>query len=184
MVRRRPKARRTSSRRRKRKYRKKWSRHVIPRRFKLYLPHMSDLLDDELTKYSDIEQQTIDECERKGIPENEVPNYIAFAKRIWEVYMTFWNQTADKEVELLQQEFTLRGLVSAVLSQIKSFCLRKAYIARGLIMLPAWAYNNVIGKIWLPEPKGTYGGYYDNVTGKIWVAEPKGTYGGYYDNRF
>jgi len=76
-----------------------------------------------------------------------------------------------------------RGLNRTVLSQIRVRQYRKAALRRGIELLPAWCYNNLIGKIWLPEPKGIHGGNYDRLYGKIYLREPEGIHGGYYDNR-
>jgi len=55
---------------------------------------------------------------------------------------------------------------------------------------PAFNYDDIIGAIWLPEPKGSYGGTYDTApTGEIEVREPSGEdaqtqpQGGFYDTR-
>jgi len=183
VVRRRGRPRRSYAWLRRRKYAEKWIHQVIPHRFKLLIGPMSTSLADSLTFYDEVEGQTILECQAKGVPSEEIEHYLAFAKRVSEVYMRVWNVTAEKEVDILVDEFVTRGLRSDVLAQLRARMYYKASLKRGIITPPAWSYNNLIGKIWLPEPKGVYGGNYDRLYGTIYLREPEGIHGGYYDNR-
>lgn len=58
---------------------------------------------------------TVPECE---VLRANYPHYIAFAKRAFHFYYNFNQPTADNEVEVLKQEFLLRGLQECALDQI------------------------------------------------------------------
>jgi len=177
MVRRRGRPRRSYAWLRMRKYALKYSHSVIPLQFKLLLPPMHILLDDELIIYDQAEVQIILECLAKGVPDEEIPHYLAYGKRVFRAYVQYGFISADKEVDLITQEFLLRGKDETVLNQIRARMYMKAMWRKGYWPSPAWSYDNVIGTIWLPEPKGTHGGNYDRFG--IWLLQPYG----YYDNR-
>jgi len=183
MVRRRGRPRRSYAWLRMRKYGLKYTHHVVPIRFKLLIKPMSASISDELRFYDEVEGQTILECLAKGVPDAEIQHYLAFSKRVFETYSRVWETTAEKEIDILVDEFVTRGLDATVLSQLRTRMYVKAAWRRGIIPPPAWNYDNIVGVIWLPEPKGTEGASYDRLYGTIYLGEPEGIHGGYYDNR-
>lgn len=189
MVRRRGKPRRSYAWLRRQKYNAKFTHHTLPIRFKLMRVPMAAKIDVELVNLDEVEVQTILECQAFGVPDSEIPIYLAFSKRVYKTYMTVWYVTAEVEVALLVSEFILRGKIAALLEALRARMYFKANLIKGILPPAAWTYVDLIGDIWLPEPKGIYGASYDRVIGPIWVAEPSGETtlglgsGGYYDNR-
>jgi len=114
-----PKARKSSPIRRQIRFREKYQHRTVPLRYKVYLPRMEELLKPELPRYVDLEQPIMDECQSKGVPTDQWQYYIGFGKRAKEICMTFSSETKAEELEILQDEYILRGHDPNVLSQIK-----------------------------------------------------------------
>jgi len=118
MVRKRGVARRSSSHRRVRRV-KKYDHHVIPKRFKIYLPRMSDLLEEELPPCVLCEEPTMALLQSLGVPTEEWQYYLGFMKRMIEFYQSFTSETLQKEKDSLIAEYVLRGKDKDVLEQVQ-----------------------------------------------------------------
>lgn len=190
MVRRPGRARRSSLRRRVYRARAKYDWHVTPRRFKTQ-PDRDDNLDWWLRNLDEIEVLVLEILENFGIPTdpNDDPNnyypttlkgfYWAFAKRVEERYLKFEYETYLKEKASLVYEFTERGLNAEVMAQVQAVIEGLGIRKKGLLVPPAWNYDDVIGNIW----SQVYGAYDKRSPGSIFLKEPEGAHGGYYDNR-
>jgi len=119
MVRKRGVARKSFSHRRVRRV-KKYDYHVIPRRFKIYLPRMSDLLEEELPPCVLCEEPTMALLQSLGVPTDEWQYYLGFMKRMVELYLTFTSETLQKEKDSLIAEYVLRGKDKDVLEQVQA----------------------------------------------------------------
>jgi len=128
MVRRRPTARKSFAHRRVRRI-QKYDHHVVPRRFKIYLPDMSDLLKDKLEPHVECEEPTMLELESKGVPQNEWQYYLGFMKRMLDLYRTFIGETLQQEKDSLIAEYVLRGKDKEVLEQVQEVARNCAGIA-------------------------------------------------------
>ena len=126
-----PKARKSSSRRRRTRFEEKYSHTIIPLRIKRYLPRMNALLETELINYDELERQIYEKLEDLGVSSEEWPFYMAYAKRVFETYLRFWNETAEDEVALIRDEFVKRRLDPNVLDQLTPICRSKAQTVRG-----------------------------------------------------
>jgi len=118
MVRKRGVARRSFSHRRVRRV-KKYDHHVIPKRFKIYLPRMSDLLEEELPPCVLCEEPTMALLQSLGVPTVEWQYYLGFMKRMIEFYQSFTSETLQKEKDSLIAEYVLRGKDKDVLQQVQ-----------------------------------------------------------------
>lgn len=119
MPRRRGVARRTFARRRIFRIRTKWSPPIIARRFKLLHPWMIPRLKDALDSSVGLEQPTMDELTFKGVPTDQWPYYIGFAKRMLKLYEHFTGSTlADEKLSLIN-EYENRGYDRDVLEQLQ-----------------------------------------------------------------
>jgi len=118
MVRARPVARKSFAHRRVRRI-KKYDHHVVPKRFKVWLPDMSDLLKAKLEAHVECETPTMTELERLGVPESEWRYYLGYMKRMLLLYLSFSEETLEKEKQSLIEEYVLRGKDRNVLEQIQ-----------------------------------------------------------------
>jgi len=126
-----PKARLSSPLRRIIRFTEKYSQKVVPLRYKLYLPHMRQLLDVELTNLDELERQIYGKLEDLGVSAVSWPFYMAFSKRCFDDFIHFSEETAEDEVGFLRQEFIWRDLDSAILDQLVPICRDKAEIVKG-----------------------------------------------------
>jgi len=167
MPRARPAARKSEARRRIYRYRTKWTHDVIPERVKrlLFEPphHMWDVWEDELKGaspvYVECEEPTMTELQAVAVPEAEWPYYLGFMKRMITLYLQYTSLTLQMEKTNLIEEYVLRGKDRDVLEAIQTvaeWCALKA------LWMPVWSYDVLVGTIWMPEPKGVYGGNYDD----------------------
>lgn len=136
MVRRRGRPRRSYAWLRRKKYFLKYAHEVIPLRFKLLLPPMSASIKTELSRLDYLEVQVFEYLEAQAVPEIEWPNYMAFAKRCYKSFMTYWYDTALTDTDLIINEFVLRGLTLNILQGIRDIVIEKAGTYRGLPPLP------------------------------------------------
>jgi len=118
MVRKRGVARKSFSHRRVRRV-KKYDHHVVPRRFKIYLPRMSDLLEEELPPCVLCEEPTMALLQSLGVPTEEWQYYLGFMKRMIEFYQSFTSETLQKEKDSLIAEYVYRGKDKDVLEQVQ-----------------------------------------------------------------
>jgi len=118
MVRKRGVARKSFSHRRVRRV-EKYNHHVVPRRFKIYLPRMSDLLEEELPPCVLCEEPTMALLQSLGVPTDEWQYYLGFMKRMIELYLTFTSETLQKEKDSLIAEYVYRGKDKDVLEQVQ-----------------------------------------------------------------
>ena len=118
MTRKRGVARKSFARRRARRV-KKYDHNVIPKRFKIYLPRMSDLLEEELPPCVLCEEPTMALLQSLGVPTDEWQYYLGFMKRMVELYLTFTSETLQKEKDSLIAEYVLRGKDKDVLEQVQ-----------------------------------------------------------------
>jgi len=118
MVRKRGVARKSFSHRRVRRV-QKYDHHVLPRRFKIYLPRMSDLLEEELPPCVLCEEPTMALLQLLGVPTEEWQYYLGFMKRMIEFYQSFTSETLQKEKDSLIAEYVLRGKDKDVLQQVQ-----------------------------------------------------------------
>jgi len=118
MVRKRGVARKSFSHRRVRRV-QKYDHHVLPRRFKIYLPRMSDLLEEELPPCVLCEEPTMALLQLLGVPTEEWQYYLGFMKRMIEFYQSFTSETLQKEKDSLIGEYVLRGKDKDVLEQVQ-----------------------------------------------------------------
>lgn len=129
-----------------------------------------------------IEEFCFVELENQGVPKDQKPYYIRFAKRLENRALKFTERGAGTTFQLektsLLNEFVLRGLNLTVLEALQVIVEALVDFKMGIPLNPAWTYDNVIGVVW----SQVYGAY-DNRLGKIWIAPPQGSQGGYYDNR-
>jgi len=116
MVRKRGVARKSSSHRRVRRV-KKYDHHVIPKRFKIQLPDLSDRLEPELKDSVELEPLVEEELTVKGVPQSEWQYYEGFAKRMLSLYRHFTGETLQIEKTNLIEEYVLRGKDRDVLEQ-------------------------------------------------------------------
>lgn len=157
----------------------KYDATVTAKRFKRQQDHMNEELAWEWDVLDLLEKITFVLLEAFGVPNNQWPWYIRFIKRVWERAMKFDQATFLLEKTSLVNEYILRGHDAFILDVIQGPAEAYALYKKGFPMPPAWAYDDVIGAIWL-----TRHGYYDDVEGEpIFVAEPEETMGGYYDDR-
>jgi len=119
MVRKRGVARKSFSHRRVRRV-QKYDHHVLPRRFKIYLPRMSDALEEELPPCVLCEEPTMALLQSLGVPTEEWQYYLGFMKRMIELYLTFTSETLQKEKDSLIAEYVLRGKDKDVLEQVQA----------------------------------------------------------------
>jgi len=118
MVRKRGVARKSFSHRRVRRV-KKYDYHVVPRRFKIYLPRMSDLLEEELPPCVLCEEPTMALLQSLGVPTEEWQYYLGFMKRMIDLYLDFTSETLQKEKDSLIAEYVYRGKDKDVLEQVQ-----------------------------------------------------------------
>jgi len=118
MVRKRGVARRSFARRRARRV-KKYDHHVIPKRFKIYLPRMSELLEEELPLCVLCEEPTMALLLSLGVQTSEWQYYLGFMKRMVELYLTFTSETLQMEKDSLITEYVYRGKDKDVLEQVQ-----------------------------------------------------------------
>jgi len=116
MVRKRGVARRSFAHRRVRRV-KKYDHNVIPKRFKVQLPDLSDRLEPELKEFVELEPYVEAELIVKGVPSNQWQYYHGFAKRMLALYLNFIGETLQKEKQSLINEYVLRGYNLNVLQQ-------------------------------------------------------------------
>jgi len=116
MVRKRGVARRSFAHRRVRRV-KKYDHHMIPRRFKIQLPDLSDRLELELKDSVELEPLIEEELTVKGVPKSEWQYYEGFAKRMLTLYRHFTGETLQIEKTNLIEEYVLRGKDRDVLEQ-------------------------------------------------------------------
>jgi len=118
MVRKRGVARKSFSHRRVRRV-EKYNHHVVPRRFKIYLPRMSDLLEEELPPCVLCEEPTMALLLSLGVPTDEWQYYLGFMKRMIDLYLTFTSETLQMEKDSLIAEYVYRGKDKDVLEQVQ-----------------------------------------------------------------
>jgi len=118
MTRKRGVARRSFAHRRVRRV-KKYDHHVVPRRFKLLLPSMSDELIDSLPPPVECEEPTMTLLESLGVPTDEWQYYLGFMKRMIALYQSFTEETLAKEKESLIEEYVLREKNRDVLEAVQ-----------------------------------------------------------------
>jgi len=118
MVRKRGVARRSFSHRRVRRV-KKYDHHVIPKRFKIYLPHMEPNWEDEAPPFVECETPTMELLVALGVASDEWQYYLGFMKRMMELYLKFTSETLAKEKESLIEEYVLRGKDKGVLEEVQ-----------------------------------------------------------------
>jgi len=116
MVRKRGVARKSSPHRRVRRV-KKYDHVVIPRRFKIQLPDLSDRIEPELKEFVELEPFVEAELTVKGVPTSQWQYYHGFAKRMLALYLNFTGETLQKEKQSLINEYVLRGYSLNVLEQ-------------------------------------------------------------------
>lgn len=109
----------SETRRRVYRTKTKWEYRVIARRFKLLQPHMILRLKDELDSSVGLEQPSMDELTVKGVPADQWPYYMGFAKRMLQLYRHFSGWTLGAEKQSLINEFVERGLDQNVLLQLQ-----------------------------------------------------------------
>ena len=171
-------ARRSFARRRIRRVKTKWEHVTIPRRFKVLEFARVSELEWETEVLLELEVQIFDVLTNWGVPSDQWPYYVGFAKRIWERALKFQSETFLLEKQSVLNEYVLRGHTLGVLEAIQVHAEALALIKQGYLMPSAWAYTDTIGKIFVHE----WGGY-DNRLPAIWIQEPEGINGGGYDNR-
>lgn len=153
MVRHRPKARRTSTRRRVKRYRTKWSYKVIPERIKRMLHdsphHMWEEWEDTAPPPVLCEEPTMRELESKGVPEVEWPYYLGYMKRMCQLYKKYQGATLLSEKDSLIAEYVLRGYDKEILQQVQEVaanCAEAIYLSCPMIYAclegtyTAWAH--------------------------------------------
>jgi len=118
MVRKRGVARRSFSHRRVRRV-KKYDHHVIPKRFKIYLPHMEPNWEDEAPPFVECETPTMELLEALGVASDEWQYYLGFMKRMIELYLNFTAETLQKEKDSLIAEYVYRGKDKEVLEAVQ-----------------------------------------------------------------
>jgi len=118
MVRKRGVARKSFSHRRVRRV-QKYDHHVLPRRFKIYLPNMTNLLPPELKVHVECEDPTMALLQSLGVPTEEWQYYLGFMKRMIEFYQSFTSETLQMEKDSLIAEYVLRGKDKDVLEQVQ-----------------------------------------------------------------
>jgi len=116
MVRKRGTARKSFAHRRVRRV-KKYDHVVIPRRFKIQLPDLSDRIEEALKEYVELEPYVEAELIVKGVPTNQWQYLHGFAKRMLALYLNFTGETLQKEKQSLINEYVLRGFSLNVLEQ-------------------------------------------------------------------
>jgi len=116
MVRKRGVARTSFAHRRVRRV-KKYDHNVVPKRFKIQLPDLSDRIEEALKEYVELEPYVEAELTVKGVPTNEWRYYHGFAKRMLALYLNFTGETLQKEKQSLINEYVLRGHSLNVLEQ-------------------------------------------------------------------
>ena len=130
MVRARGVARKSFARRRIRRV-KKYNAHVVPFRYKLWLPRMADLLAPQLDVHVQCETPCMALLASLGVPLSEYPNYLGFMKRLISLYQTFTGSTLMAERISLYTEYELRGkdaIVLAAVDQVAAGCAEVPYV--------------------------------------------------------
>lgn len=124
MPRARPGARKSSARRRAKRYRTKWTHHVIPRRFKrlLFEPphHIWQEWEEEEPPFVECEEPTIAELSSKNVPDADWPYYLGFMKRMLEILRKYTGTTLELEQQSLIEEYVLRGWPRDLLEQVQA----------------------------------------------------------------
>jgi len=150
------------------------------------MPFMVDELEMELEVLLWLEQMLFEVLANDLIPEALWNYYMGFAKRLWERGVTFNYETFLLEKTSLRNEYVLRGLFLDVLEDLQAD-IENAALWKRLryfpIFPPIWAYANITGQIYLPDPSGENGGSYANIYVYFGLADPSGLQGGSYANR-
>lgn len=134
MVRKRGVARKSFARRRVRRV-KKYDHNVIPKRFKVYLPRMAQLLEPKLAVEVGCETPTMELLETLDVPTEEWPYYLGFMKRMIVLYRNFTSETLASEKESLITEYVLRGKDRDVLEEVQEVA---AACAEAIFEMDLW----------------------------------------------
>lgn len=153
MPRKRGVARKSFARRRIRRV-KKWDHTALPRRFKLYLPYMADLLEENMPPPVDCEIPTMALLELEGVPTAEWPYYLGFMKRMLELYTKFTEATLQSEKTSLIEEYVLREKNRTILESVQLIAEECAGVLWELEFSPYAINDNtgvVVGEIELGQ---------------------------------
>jgi hypothetical protein len=121
LTRKRGKSRLSDAQKRARRFKQKYVVDALTKRPKKLLPAWELYLREELTKWDYLEVLLFPQFEALGIPEEQYPNYLAWAKRKAEMGLRFSEETQVVEFDVLRGEFVLRGLVPAWLDFLEPY---------------------------------------------------------------
>ena len=134
-------ARRTSARRRMKRYRAKRTWKTMPERLKrlVFEPpeHMLREWEDQEPTYVYCEEPTLAELESKGVPTEEWPYYVGYMKRMLELYTEYTGETLQLEKDSLIAEYVLRGYDKEVLEQVQEVaenCSEEIYLSCPMVL--------------------------------------------------
>lgn len=113
------KPRRSSAIKRKHRFKKGYTHHIVPVKYKVTLDEGTERVKDWLQQQDYLEQLVIAELQAHGVPQEMHDHYLSYARRKRSVADNFTAATRAMEFQNLRQEFILRGLDPTVIDAVE-----------------------------------------------------------------
>jgi len=160
-------------RRRKIRHRVKVYGPSVGLRYKAGLRWMIPQLKSALLDYVLKETWVIDKCKRYDIPDELIEHYIAFAKRLQKEMLKYTEETRERVIARLIEEYVKRGLDRTVLEDIADemgYYLRGSYYDWSLFDDAFFSYPDALKIV---EPEIIERVYYDVIDEWLEKKVPK-----------